>query len=206
MVDTVALRQTLVRRLDARLDTALDGLRGNRVADRVFYAASELGNFSVLWLLLAAARGLRPSERDERAAFRLGAAMAVESALVNGLIKSMFRRKRPALEVVRTYRIRQPLTSSFPSGHASAAFTAAILLAEDDPLWPLYYALAVIVSTSRVYVKIHHASDVLAGIPIGVALGVLGRKLVPLDAQPGGAGGDAKEMAGALWRAARTRG
>ena len=36
-------------------------------------------------------------------------------------------------------------------------------------------------ATSRVYVKIHHASDVLAGIPIGVALGLLGRKLVPLD-------------------------
>jgi membrane-associated phospholipid phosphatase len=172
--------RSLVSRLDARLDAAVDSLR-HPLADKVFYSASELCNFSVLWLLLGAARGLRPSPRDERAAFRLGAAMAVESALVNGLIKSLFRRKRPAWEVVRTRRVRQPRTSSFPSGHASAAFCAAILLAEDDRLWPLYYALAVIVATSRVYVKIHHASDVLAGIPIGVALGVLGRKLVPLD-------------------------
>jgi undecaprenyl-diphosphatase len=177
--ETISFR-SLVRRLDARVDEALDTFRGHPLADRVFYSASELGNFSLLWLLLAAARGLR-SERDERAALRLGVAMAFESALVNGLIKSVFRRKRPAWETVRTHRIRQPLTSSFPSGHASAAFAAAILLAEEDPLWPLYYALAVIVATSRVYVKIHHASDVFAGIPVGVAVGLLGRKLFPLD-------------------------
>ena len=180
MPETLARLQSLLRQADIRLDEALDTVRGHPVADRLFYSASELGNFSLVWLLLGAARGLR-SERDERAAVRLGVAMAVESALVNGLIKSLFRRKRPAWEVVRTRRIRQPLTSSFPSGHASAAFTAAILLAEDDPLWPLYYALAVVVATSRVYVKIHHASDVLAGIPVGVALGLLGRKLAPLD-------------------------
>ena len=179
MPDTSPLR-SLLARIDAGCDSGLNGLRGRAIPDRVFYSASELGNFSVLWLLLAAARGLR-SERDERAAVRLGLAMAVESALVNGLIKSLFRRKRPTWEVTGAYRVRQPLTSSFPSGHASAAFTAAILLAEDDPLWPLYYGLAVIVATSRVYVKIHHASDVLAGIPIGVALGLLGRKVAPLD-------------------------
>ena len=181
MSQSLSAARSLFGRLDARLDQALDSLRGHPVADRVFYSASELGNFSVLWLLLGAARGLRSGKKDERAAVRLGVGMAVESALVNGLIKSLFRRKRPALETTRTIRIRQPRTSSFPSGHASAAFAAAILLAEDDPLWPLYYALAVIVATSRVYVKIHHASDVLAGIPIGVAIGVLGRKVAPLS-------------------------
>jgi undecaprenyl-diphosphatase len=179
MADSLADIRSLVARVDARLDRAVDSLR-SPVADRIFYSASELCNFSVLWLFLAAARGLR-SEKDERAAVRLGIGMAVESALVNGLIKSVFRRKRPRLEGVRARHVRQPLTSSFPSGHASAAFAAAILLAEDDPVWPLYYTLAVIVAISRVYVKIHHASDVLAGIPIGVTIGLLGRKVFPLD-------------------------
>jgi undecaprenyl-diphosphatase len=100
--------------------------------------------------------------------------------LVNGVIKSFFRRSRPSWERERPLRMRQPRTSSFPSGHASSAFTAAGLLAEDDALWPLYYAVAVIVASSRVYVKVHHASDIIVGAAIGVALGRIGRKLVPL--------------------------
>ena len=183
MPELLERSRSLVSLLDSRLDEGVDSLR-HPVVDRIVYAASELGDFSLLWLILGAARGLR-SERDERAALRLGIGMAVESALVNGFIKSLFRRKRPPWEVMRAYNIRRPLTSSFPSGHATSAFCAAILLAEDDVLWPLYYALAVVVATSRVYVKIHHASDVLVGVGVGVALGLLGRRLMPLT--PAGA-------------------
>ncbi len=148
--------------------------------DRLFYAASELGDFSLIWLILAAARGVR-SERDERAAIRVGLNCMLESALVNGVIKSLFRRSRPAWDVARPHNLRRPHTSSFPSGHATAAFSNAILLADDDPLAPLYYAVAVVVASSRLYVKIHHASDVLAGVGVGVALGLLGRRLMPLN-------------------------
>lgn len=168
-----------VSRFDDRVDVLLDCVRGNPIADRVFYAASELGDFSLVWLLLGAARGLR-SEQEERAAVRLGVAALVESLLVNWVVKSLFRRKRPAWDVVRPHHLRRPLTSSFPSGHATAAASNAILLSEDDPLWPLYVAVGAVVATSRVYVKIHHASDVLAGLGLGVGLGLLGRRLMPL--------------------------
>lgn len=176
-----------VARLDVAVDSAFDHLRGHKTADRVFYTASELGDFSLIWLLLAAARGLR-SERDEKAAVRVAVGAAAESALVNGVIKSFFRRKRPPWDVVRPHRIRRPLTSSFPSGHATSAFSSAILLSEDDPLWPAYFAIAALVASSRVYVKIHHASDVLAGVGVGVVLGVVGRRLMPLPPRSGATG------------------
>jgi undecaprenyl-diphosphatase len=168
---------------DARVDRAFDRLRGNPASDRLFYGASELGDFSLVWLIIGATRGLR-SERDWHAAARVGGGLAIESVLVNGLIKSLFRRTRPPWEHDRTIRLRRPRTSSFPSGHATSAFSAAGLLAEDDVLWPLYYAIAVIVASSRVYVRVHHASDVLAGAAIGIALGRIGRKLVPLPPAP----------------------
>lgn len=168
-----------VSRFDAAVDQEMDRLRGHPVVDRVFYAASELGDFSLVWLILAAARGLR-SERDERAAVRMALNSMAESVLVNWVIKSMFRRSRPAWDVVRPHKLRRPLTSSFPSGHATAAFSNAILLADGDPMAPLYYAVAIVVASSRVYVKIHHASDVLAGVGIGVGLGLLARRLMPL--------------------------
>ncbi len=168
---------------DKRVDSEFDRLRGNPIADRIFYGASELGNHGLIWLLFGALRGLR-SERDWHAAVRLGAGVGIESAVVNLGIKSLFRRQRPAWELDRPMDLRRPRTSSFPSGHSTSAFTAAGLLSDQDRLKPVYYVVAVIVAWSRVYVKIHHASDVVAGIVVGIGLGKLGRRLYPLPYAP----------------------
>ena len=168
-----------VDRFDLAVDRAFDRMRGHRALDRTFYAASELGDFGLIWVLLGTIKGLRRGG-DLEAALRLTAAMGVESILVNGIVKSFFRRTRPVWgEGQRPLRLRQPLTSSFPSGHATAGFSAAMMLSEDDPLGPLYFALAAVVASSRIYVKIHHASDVAGGVALGLLLGLLGRRLVP---------------------------
>jgi undecaprenyl-diphosphatase len=174
-----------VARFDDRVDTAFDRVRGNPATDRLFYGASELGDFSLVWFILGALRGLR-SERDWHAAVRVGAGLAVESALVNGVIKSFFRRRRPVVDTGFVHRLplRRPRTSSFPSGHATSAFSAAALLSEEDALWPLYYAVAAVVATSRVYVKMHHASDVVAGAALGAVMGHAARTLFPLAPAP----------------------
>jgi undecaprenyl-diphosphatase len=174
-----AALRSRVDTFDRSVDRAFDGLRGHRPVDRVFYAASELGDYSLLWILLGGLRGLR-SDRDWKAAVRLGGGLAAESFLVNAVIKSFFRRSRPPWEVERPLNVRRPKTSSFPSGHATSAFVAAVLLSDEDPLWPLYYVLAVIVASSRIYTKMHHGSDVVAGVAVGAALGLAGRRLVPL--------------------------
>ena len=163
---------------DNRVDGILNQVRGHKQLDRAFYMASELGDFSLIWHLLGTARGLTSDRRADEA-IRLSVVLGAESILVNGVIKSFFRRTRPTWDAVtpRPHRLRRPRSSSFPSGHASAAFTAATLLAEDDPLWPLYYAAAAFVASSRTYVKIHHASDVLAGAATGIVIGRIARKL-----------------------------
>jgi undecaprenyl-diphosphatase len=173
----------LVDAFDQSVDRKFDRLRGNPIADRIFYGASELGDHGLIWLLLGALRGLR-SEHDWHAAVRLGAGVGIESAVVNLGIKSLFRRKRPAWEIERPLHLRRPRTSSFPSGHATSAFTAAGLLSEQDRLKPVYYLVAIVVAWSRVYVRIHHASDVVAGILVGIGLGKLGRRLYPLPYAP----------------------
>lgn len=133
---------------------------------------------ALIWHMLGAARGLR-SDRKADEAFRLMAVLGAESILVNGVLKSFFRRRRPDWEQPRAYRIRRPRSSSFPSGHASSAFTAATLLSQDDPLRPVYFGLAAVVATSRIYVKIHHASDVVAGAATGLVLGQLAKQVWP---------------------------
>ncbi len=170
----------LVHRVDDRVDALFDRLRGDPLADRVFYSASALGDFGLIWVVLALLRALRGRPNDERAALRGIVATGVESVLVNAGLKSLFGRRRPAAVIDHPHPFRQPITSSFPSGHATAAFCAATLLSDGDELAPVYFTVAAVVATSRIHTKIHHASDVAGGVAIGVVLGIIGRKLAPL--------------------------
>lgn len=167
-------------RADAAVDAWWDRrLRGRAWADRVFYAASEAANHSILWHGLGATTAA--ARRRPGIALRSSAALGVESALVNGPIKQIFRRRRPVPEGPRPHRLRQPLTTSFPSGHASAAMVAAAMLSRQakSRWWgPAVYGLAALVAASRIHVRIHHASDVIGGVAVGAALGAAARRLL----------------------------
>lgn len=165
--------------IDNAIDAAWDSFRGNPVADRVFYTASEAANFSMIWHTLAIGRAI--AIRDPRVALRASAALAIESALVNGPIKSMFKRERPMIDSSsRPLRLRQPRTSSFPSGHASAAVVAASYLTRGSgPAWRwAVRGLAAVVATSRIHVQIHHASDVAGGAIAGWAINAAMRPIL----------------------------
>ena len=85
----------------------------------------------------------------------------------------MFRRERPTEGGDDRFDVRRPSTSSFPSGHASSATLAAMLLVSFTG-WPagwVFVVVAVVVALSRVMVRIHHASDVLGGALVGAGLG-----------------------------------
>ena len=153
--------------------------RGPRL-DPLFYGASSAADHGLLWFAIGAARAARAG--DPTIALRLAVALGVESALTNGPIKACFRRVRPdddRPDGDLPYGMHRPITSSFPSGHAVSGFTAAMLLA-DSPFAPVWFALAGVVAASRVYVRLHHASDVIVGAAIGVAMGAIARKVIPL--------------------------
>jgi undecaprenyl-diphosphatase len=169
----------LVDRFDAAADSALERVRGHPAADHVFRAASGLGDWSVIWHLVGAAWGLTSPRRAERA-IRLSLLLGAESLIVNQGIKRLFARVRPTEAGDARYPVRKPSTSSFPSGHASAAFFAAALLSESDrALAPLWFGLAGTVAVSRAYVRIHHASDVLGGAVVGLALATVAKRVWP---------------------------
>ncbi len=177
--------QTIVDRFDQAVDQAFDVLRGTEPADRIFYAITELADFSLIWLLIAASRAAA-SDKQLPNAGRVGTVLAAESLLVNGVVKSAFKRERPVIEAARPYKLRVPLTTSFPSGHSSAATVAAILLSENSRVKPVWFALAGLVGASRVYVRIHHASDVVGGVAVGLVIGTIAKKAWPLDRGPVG--------------------
>jgi undecaprenyl-diphosphatase len=174
---------SVVDKFDRMVDAAFDPLRGTEPADRIFYAITELADFSLIWLLIAATKAAS-SERQVPNAVRVGTVLLAESVVVNAGIKSVFKRERPVVQVERPHKLRVPLTTSFPSGHSSAATVAAMLLAEESKLGPLYWAFAGLVASSRVYVRIHHGSDVVGGVAVGLVLGTIAKKAWPLDKGP----------------------
>ena len=80
-------------------------------------------------------------------AVELSSALGIEAALVNGPVKMLFRRVRPVPATARPLKLRQPKTSSFPSGHASSGMFAAALVARRSQVsWPWYALGAAIVA------------------------------------------------------------
>jgi len=166
-----------VARFDARADAALERVRGNPLVGRVMTAATHSGEFSAAWHVAGLARGVVTGRWDQTLA--LAAGLGAESLLVNQGIKRVFRRARPTPSGDDRFAIRTPLTSSFPSGHASAATFAAItLIGWDGPRSvPLWGALAATIAVSRPYVRIHHASDIAGGVVVGAAMAVAARQV-----------------------------
>jgi undecaprenyl-diphosphatase len=171
-----------VRRFDAAVERRIERWRSPTL-DRVFYPLSAAADHSRLWHGIAAVDAARHPGRIADS-LRLAAALGAESFATNVVVKSAFRRVRPDEPTEWAgerppFGMRRPITSSFPSGHAAAAMTAAVLLSAARPRRaPAVFALAGLVASSRVYVRMHHASDVLAGGAWGLVFGVIARRVL----------------------------
>jgi len=143
------------------------------------YGASAVGDHGLVWFVLALLRGRRPGRR-RAVAVRAVVFSGLVTPVVNAAVKRAVDRRRPSAGREHPLPVRVPGTASFPSGHSLAAWCAATLLADGDPLAPAYYALAAAISASRVHVGLHHGSDVVAGAVLGAGLGRLGRSVFPV--------------------------
>ena len=153
-------------------DRILEPLRNNKFSIALFGFASTVGDFSIVWHVIGLVRAIGSIQRLHEA-IALSLALGVESLIVNQGIKRIFRRERPTASGDERFEVRTPSTSSFPSGHASSATFAAIILASFTgiPLALLWCGIALIVALSRVVVRIHHLSDIVGGIVTGAVLG-----------------------------------
>jgi membrane-associated phospholipid phosphatase len=103
------------------------------------------------------------------------AAIALSSLGIMFLLKYLFKRKRPQPPLVRPAK-----GLSFPSGHAIMSVTFYGLLIyiisqtqKNKPVkWSLIILLVMLIQFigfSRIYLRVHYASDVLAGYIMGLA-------------------------------------
>lgn len=166
-----------VEGFDEAADRWLEQWRGHPAIDRLMTLATDAGEFSAVWHVSSLVRGVVRGRPDQIVALAIG--IGAESLIVNQGLKRIFRRQRPTTGGDDRFEIRTPITSSFPSGHASAAtFAAVCLVGWDGRRWaPVWVPIAAIVAISRPYVRIHHASDVVGGVAAGAVMGVVARRI-----------------------------
>jgi undecaprenyl-diphosphatase len=163
-----------IDQLDERLDGYFEPIRNSRPLVYVFNTSSAVGDFGAIWHVIGVVGALNGTLTWPQAV-ALALLMGGESLLLNQGIKRVFRRKRPTAAGDDRVTVRRPLTSSFPSGHASSAFFAAVVLSGwVGSMWTaVFFAFAVIIALSRVVVRIHHVSDIVVGSVVGSLLGAI---------------------------------
>jgi undecaprenyl-diphosphatase len=108
-----------------------------------------------------------------RRAILCALAITVEWVLTNRVVKHQMHRDRPTSDQPDPKGVRRPTSSSFPSGHSSASAFSAALVGSWSGWWLPMGILAAALGWSRVHLRVHYPTDVVAGWLWGAALGLL---------------------------------
>ena len=140
------------------------------------------GIMAGIWQLVALLSFFSPPRRA--AAFRALLALWLGLIAVDVFVKPAVARVRPRFAAEATTRLQLAKDAearslapssdsySFPSGHATSAFIGALTISR---VWPqarvVWWALAVLISYSRIYLGHHYPLDVAGGALLGLAIG-----------------------------------
>lgn len=150
------------------------------ILDKVMPALSIAASFSRLWTGVALVFAVFGGRRGRKAAVEGMVTIGVTSFLANLVLKNLVPRRRPTDPVPEQRRLRQPESSSFPSGHtASAAAFSGIVSRAYPKLWLPLNGLAAAVGFSRVYTGVHYPGDVAIGWVLGKVVAAVMSKVFP---------------------------
>jgi membrane-associated phospholipid phosphatase len=170
---TLSLIWAAGQRLDARVFT-LFNMRGYpRWLDQLMWLATQLGNMLTAFIAAILLFALNYRRLSIEIVFgTLTLWILVE------IIKWLVDRDRPFLVIENTRIIGWRASGvSFPSGHTSQIFFLAMLFIHHfQPglvVSVFLYSIAVLVGFTRIYVGAHYPRDVIAGVVLGSAWGIL---------------------------------
>ncbi|MDR1928017.1 MAG: phosphatase PAP2 family protein [Oscillospiraceae bacterium] len=168
--------------------------------DQFFSFVTHLGDGGLFWIALALIL-LIPNKTRKVGAVMIGA-LLLDVVINNGILKTLFERPRPFdfdwtgsgfAYFYPGILPERPDEFSFPSGHTGISFAGAMaLFLASKPKWVgkkvrwltlIAVALAALIGFSRIYLGVHYATDVLAGILVGTFCAVLSLLIFQL-AQP----------------------
>lgn len=153
--------------LDARLFLGLNSLHQRMQLETLARFISFTGD-GYLYLMMGVALPLLFP--DQGSTFLLVSLLAFVIELpIYWVLKRSFKRRRPFHVVQALAPVLKPSDEfSFPSGHTTAAFMIAGIISICFPDFSLLaYTWAALIGLSRVMLRVHFISDVLAGMALG---------------------------------------
>lgn len=149
-----------------------ENLRG--ALDGFWIFVTHLGDGGYFWIALAVAFLIFKKTRPVGITMLLS--LLINACMTNLTLKDFFGRIRPFnvnSEIVTL--IKHPSSFSFPSGHTSGSFSAALVMFHMLPkkIGVPAVVLATMIGFSRMYVGVHYPTDILGGIVVAVIASTL---------------------------------
>jgi decaprenylphosphoryl-5-phosphoribose phosphatase len=164
----------VLARFDQRLLYAMRTRFHPPAAEAVAKALGKIGAYGAIWLGIGIVLAfLDPGNGEDWVVAGLLGPVAIG---LNFAVKLVVRRPRPVLEGLPPLG-GAPSSLSFPSAHATSSFACATAMTRIAPEAAVLFLLAAAIAAGRPYLGMHYPSDVLAGIVLGTALGLV----VPLS-------------------------
>lgn len=160
------------------------------ILNAIMVVITTLGDEGIIFIAMALV--LMCTKKYRKAGVTILLALGVMMVCNNLVLKELIARERPfnlyELDPVKyadwggeTARyffpnlVHQPSSYSFPSGHTSSAFAAAIaVLWYDRKIGIPTTIFAALMGFSRIYVEVHYCTDVIAGAIVGCIYALLG--------------------------------
>ena len=156
--------------------TVLNGLQQlhTPVMDALAVFFNYAGEHGEIWIVCTLF--LLLTRKNRRAGLAMAIALVLYLVVGDGILKPLFARPRPCdLNPAVTLLVPRPHGWSLPSGHTSSAFAASFALyRQNRPLGVAALVLAAFISFTRLYLYVHFPTDVLAGVAVGIVLGIAG--------------------------------
>ena len=146
----------------------------NDVLDPIMLFITSLGNGGMLWIAITIL--LLCIKKTRQVGICCAIALILQVTFINGILKNVVGRIRPYEVVDGLICLVGPQKdASFPSGHTTSSFACSWVLFRKLPKKAGIPALiiATLIALSRLYVGVHYPTDVLAGVVIGIGLGIL---------------------------------
>lgn len=160
-----------IQRLDDKVVENIIRYR-SPLKNKIMIIASTAGNMGAIWFAFCIPFLIYAPWR--LIGVNIIAGMAVTQLMCEIIIKRIVRRERPVWHLSDDEQlIRRPKYYSFPSGHTTAAFAVAAVV-----FWRcniqviiMVWICSVTIAFSRVYLRVHYLSDVVAGAIMGFGFG-----------------------------------
>jgi membrane-associated phospholipid phosphatase len=133
-------------------------------------ALGRIGEYGIVWLVIGVIAAIADS--DQRDAWLVAGVLGPVAIGVNFAVKVLVRRQRPVLEGLPPLG-GAPSSLSFPSAHATSSFACATAMTRIAPEAAVLFVLAAAIAACRPYLGMHYPSDVLGGVLLGTALGLV---------------------------------